>query len=142
VRVEWIGSDITVLLDADRIPFAKRDCAIVAATGRSDRPALLLAAVYPIRYLVVGDHVVELRSGLVVPRAPRFSAVDGDRRTLIGREEHDVRIVGIDPNAMVVVTAGRALDRSERLATVHRAICRRVSRIDDVRISRIHLDLG
>ena len=44
IRVERIGHGVAVLLDADRMPFAERDLAVVAAAQHAGRAALLLAA--------------------------------------------------------------------------------------------------
>src|SRR5207249_1963135 len=83
VRVERVGGDVAVLLDADRVPVAEGDVAVAAAAGRADRAALLLAAVDPVGELVVGADVVELGGRLVVPGAVRLPAVDADDRPLV-----------------------------------------------------------
>jgi hypothetical protein len=62
--------------------------------------------------------VIDLRGGLVVPGAPGLCAVDGDDRALIAGEDHTVSIFGIDPELMIVITAGRALDGDPCLAGV------------------------
>ena len=122
VRVERVGGDVGVLVGADADPVAKRDLAAVAAAGGADGAALLLAAVDPVGKLVVGRDVVELGRGLVVPGAPGAAAVDRDVGALIGHEEHDLGMERVDPDAVVVVTAGRALDRSPGLAGVVRLV--------------------
>src|SRR5205807_6782492 len=83
IRVERIGRDVAVFLRAYRAPLAKGDLAVVAAAGNACRAAFLLAAVDPVRELVVGDDVVKLGSGLVVPGAPGLAAVHGDGRALV-----------------------------------------------------------
>ena len=83
VGIERIGRDVAVLLDADRVPVAKRDRAVVAAAGDAGRSALLLAAAHAVRERVVGVDVVELRRRLVVPGAPRLAAVERDDRALV-----------------------------------------------------------
>src|SRR5207244_10609326 len=65
--------------------------------------------------------VVHLRRRLVVPRAPRLAAVDADDRPLIARERDDVRIVRVDPAALIVVASRRAADAAPRLAAVDRS---------------------
>ena len=70
IGVERIGSDVAVFLDAYRVPVAKGDGAIVAAAGDTNAAAFLLSAVHPVGKLIVGNDVVELRGGLVVPRTP------------------------------------------------------------------------
>ena len=44
VRVERVSGDITVLLRADRVPFSKRNAAVVAPRGDANRTAFLLSA--------------------------------------------------------------------------------------------------
>ena len=62
--------------------------------------------------------------------------------TLIGGDEDDLRVRRVDPDRVVVVAAGRAFDRRERLSAVGRAIRGRVGRVDDVGIGRIDADVG
>src|SRR5262249_51519934 len=67
VRVEWVGRGVAILLDAHRMPFAKRNLSVVASTGYADGSAFLLAAANAIWKGVVRHHVVKLRRRLVVP---------------------------------------------------------------------------
>ena len=92
IRIERIGHGVAVLLDADGMPFAEGDLPVVAAARHAGRAALLLAAADAIRESVVGVDVVHLRGRLVVPRAPRLAAVDGDDRALIAHEQDDLGI--------------------------------------------------
>ena len=92
VGIERIGRDVAVFFDAHRLPVAEGDLAVIAAAGDADRAALLLAAVDPIGKPIVGDDVIELRGGLVVPGAPRLAAVDGDGRALVAGQDDDVGI--------------------------------------------------
>ena len=136
VGMQRIGRDVSVFFDADRMPVAKSDFATVAAAGGAGRAAFLLAAVDPVGKLVVGDDVIELRGRLVVPGAPGFAAVDGDGRALIGGEDNDFGILGIDPDGVVVVAAGSAFDGGEGCAGVGGAVGGSVGDIDDVLIFR------
>src|SRR5207253_3578462 len=70
-----------------------------------------------------------------------LAAVDRNDRALIGSEEDGPRIVGIDPEAVVVVAAGRAAERRPRLPAVDRFPGDDVRDVDDVRILRIGADL-
>src|SRR5207249_8113717 len=97
----------------------------------ADRAALLLPAVDPIRKLIVGDHVVELRGRLVVPRAPGLAAVDRNDRALIAGDQDDLWIIGIDPDGVVIITAGRSPDGGEVPPAIGRAIGRGVGDVDD-----------
>ena len=140
--VQRVRRRVAVLLDADRMPLAKRDRTVVAARDNAGGSAFLLASVHPVRKAVVGGDVKHLRRRLVVPRAPRLAAVDRDRRALIGGDQDDVAVRGVDPDRVVVVAARRALDRPERAAAVGRAVRRRVRRVDDVRVRGIDADVG
>src|ERR1039457_368664 len=96
--MERVGCNVVVFLGADGMPFAERDLAIVAATGDGGGSALLLSAVDPIGRLAVGDDVIELGGGLVVPTAPGSAVVDANGGALIGGEEDDVGVQRIDPD--------------------------------------------
>src|SRR5713101_8602213 len=137
IRMQRIGRDVTVFFDADGCPVAKSDFAKVAAAGGADRAALLLASIDPVRKLVVGDDVIELRGRLVVPGTPGLAAIHADGRALVHGEGDNVGVFGIDPAGVVVVAAGRALDGSEVLAGVGGAVGRGVGHIDHIFVSRI-----
>ena len=81
--------------------------------------------------------MIECGSGLIVPRAPRCAAIHGDNRALIGHQQHDVAVVGIDPIALIVVAAGRAAMCRPRLAGVGGLPGDRVGGVHDVWISGI-----
>src|SRR6185437_5491059 len=142
VGVERIGRDVAVLLDAHRVPIAQRDLPVIAAAGDADRAAFLLRGVDVVGEFVVGDDVVRRRGRLVVPGAPGLAAVDAQGAALVHAERDDLRVFRIDPDAVVVVAARRALDRLEGLAGVQRAIERRVGDVDLVGVVRRHRDLG
>src|ERR1039457_6764465 len=88
--------NVVVFLGADGMPLAERDLAIVTAAGHGGGSALLLSAVDPVGRLVVGDDVIELRGGLVVPTAPGGAVVDGNGGALIGGQEDDVGVQRIE----------------------------------------------
>src|SRR5690242_3999785 len=103
--MERVHRHIPVLLGADGMPIAEVDLAVVAAARDAGRSALLLAAIDSVREGVVGADVIELRGGLIVPRAPGLAAVDRDHRPLIAGEENYVGIVRVDPEPVIVVAA-------------------------------------
>ena len=140
--MQRIGSDVAVLLDADGMELAKRDLPVVAAADDRGRARLLLRAIDAVREPIVGRDVEELRGRLVVPARPGLPAVDREGRSLVASEQDDPRVLGMDPDAVVVVSARRALDRGETLAPIRRAVGRGVGRVDDVRVLRVHPDLG
>src|SRR5262249_19031034 len=118
VRIQRIGSYIRILVSTNRMPVMKRDLAIVAAAEDSSRTTLLLAAINPIRMLVVGDDVVKLRCRLVVPGTPGASTVHGDCGALIDSHQNDVGVLRIDPDGVIVVAARRAFPRNKILTAV------------------------
>ena len=59
----------------------------VAAAGGLHAARVLLRAVDVVGELVVHSHVVDLRGGLVVPRAPGLAAVHADTYALGGDED-------------------------------------------------------
>src|SRR6185369_16129733 len=118
IGMQWIGCDVTVLFNADRSPIAKSDGAVVATALHTRRAALLLTAVNPVRKLIVSDDMVELRGWLVVPGAPGLAAVNTDHTSLVGRQQHDLRILRIDPEGVVIVSARRTFECRPRFAAI------------------------
>ena len=100
------------------MPIAKCDLAKVAAAGDADASTFLLAAINPVRKLIVSDHVIELRGWLVVPGTPGLAAIHADGNALIDGQGNDLRILRIDPNCVIVISAGSAFDCGEVFATV------------------------
>ena len=86
--------------------------------------------------------MVELRGRLVVPAAPRFAAIHCDDRALIGGDHHDVRVVRVDPDAVVVVSAGGTADHRPCDTRVGRLPRDDAAAVHDVGVLRIHLHLG
>ena len=86
--------------------------------------------------------MIELRGRLVVPGTPGRRAVDGDDGALVAGKHHALRVVGIDPELVVIVAPRRALDRRPALAPVGRPVERRVRDVDDVGVLRIDGDLA
>ena len=100
------------------MPLAKRDRAIVAPAGDANRSAFLLAAAEAIGERVIRADVKKLSGRLVVPRAPRLSPIDGDDGTLVAPEQNDVAIVGVDPNILIIVSAGGAAKTAPGFAVI------------------------
>ena len=140
VGIEGIGYDVPVLDRTDRMPVAKRDLAVVAASGDADRTAFLLARADSIRECVGDADVVELRRRLVEPRAPGRAAVDRDDGTLIA-DQHDVPgVVRTDPQVLVVIAAGRSSKRRPMGAPVRRLHGHEARAVEHVGVARINLD--
>src|SRR6187200_2127203 len=112
------------------MPLAERDLSVMAAARDTGRAAVLLAAADAVGKRVVRHHVIHRRGGLVVPTAPRLAAVERDDGALIGDPEHDVGVVRVNPEILIVVAAGRALPRHPGLAAVDRLVTDDVGDVD------------
>src|ERR1700724_4553992 len=93
VRVQRIGRYISIFNDPDRMPVAKCDLSVVAATGDADRATLLLSSANAIRKSIGDCHVIQLRRGLVIPGTPRGPAVHRHQSSLIADQNHDVGMI-------------------------------------------------
>src|SRR5260370_12067308 len=111
---------ISVLEHAGRMPIAEGDGPIIAAAGNADRSALLLAAANAVRISLRHSHVVHLPRGLVVPGAPRLSAIHGYDGALIAHQQDDLRIIGIDPEILIIIPAARSPNARPSLAPILR----------------------
>ena len=138
IRMQRIRRDVAVLFDANGMPIPKRNRTVITAAGNADRAALLLRAIHPVGELIVRGQVINLRRRLVVPGAPSLSAVHGHHRPLVGGQQHDVGMIGIDPGGVIVVAAGRTFDGREFLAAVRGLIRGCVTEKDRVPIFRMH----
>src|SRR5438105_8172337 len=120
VWIQRVGDNVTIFLGRDRLPIAECDFAFTAAAFDSHRTALLLSAVKPVRKRVVSANVIQLRSGLVIPRAPALASIHSDDRALVRTEKNNVGTPRIDPNILIVVPAGSASPAFPRCAPVRR----------------------
>src|ERR1035438_4174689 len=83
------------------------------------------------------DQVIDLGGGLVIPGAPTFGAIHADHGTLIAAEDHAVAVLGIDPELVVVVAAGRSFHRNKSLAGVGGHVSRGVYHVGAVGVGGI-----
>src|SRR5437879_4782761 len=118
VRILRVGSGHAVFLDADRMPIVESDLAIHAAAIDACGTGILLTAAQAVGERVVGGHVVHRGGRLVVPAAPGFAAVRREYTALIGHQEDDVRVLGIDPAFLIIVAAGGAANGRPGLAAI------------------------
>src|SRR6266576_4389218 len=112
-----------------------------AARGRANCATVLLCAGNPVGKAIIGSDVINLRRRLVVPGTPGCSAIYGYDPTLVAADNHPFWIVGIDPELMIIITAGRAFDRGPRLAGIRRSIHARIHYVESVRVFRINGNL-
>ena len=84
---------------------------------KNERPArVLLRPVHAIGKLLIGFDLIDLRGGLVHLSGPGDAAVGGDVRPAVIRLDHEVRVVGVDPE--IVIVAVRRVQRLESPAAV------------------------
>ena len=142
IGIERVRRGVAVFDDADGMPLAEGERAVITAAGYADGTAFLLAAADLIGEVPGGGGVIELGCGLVVPGAPGPRAVDADRRALIADEQDDVGIIGVDPEVLVIVAAGRTLDAGPRFAGVGGAPGDGAGAVDDVGVFGVDADDG
>src|SRR5215469_61154 len=134
-----IGSDVARFPSPDRIPVRTIDETFVAPGGNGDGAVVLLRAVDVVGRAVVGNHVVELRRGLIILAAPGFAAVEGDGHAAIVGADHAPGISRINPETVIV--AVRKLELVEGAAAVSRAVRIHVHHVDRVGILRVSDDV-
>ena len=140
--IQRIGSRVAVLVDAHREPLTNRDGAVIAARGDARRSTLLLTTADAIRKVRVCGDVIHLRGRLVVPGTPGLAIVERHHGALIGDEDHDSRIVRVDPSVLIILSAGRALERHPPGSSVSRSEGHDVGHDDVVRIAGMDEDIG
>src|SRR5260370_17257864 len=116
--------------------------AVTAPAWRSYRTAIVLRSVHPVGKLVVCCHVIQLRRWLVVPRTPGLAAVARYDRPLIAAESHSPRLVGINPQFVVVVSSRRAFECGEGPSAVTRLVRCGIRDVHGIRIFGIHANFS
>src|SRR5581483_6659207 len=97
----WRGDSIRFY--ADRMPVVKCDLTIVAATGDTGRPTILLAATSAPGKGVVHRDMEHLCGRLVVPSGPTHAAIERDDRALITGQKQNFRVVRVNPHALIII---------------------------------------
>src|SRR5580698_1528581 len=122
-------------------PIKVGDLSERASTGDRKRTAVLLASVYPVGIAVVSSDLVDLGCFLVVPRTPGLTTIETDRCPLIAAVHDMVRVSGINPPLIRVITAGRTFKSDQCTTAVGGSVDTGTHRIDHIRIMRIHQNL-
>ena len=138
LRIERIGGHVAVFDGPRRAPVARGDAAIVAAARNADRAALLLPGADAVGKGRCDADVVELCGRLVEPAAPGLTAIHGNERALVTDERDGARVVGVDPQVLVVIAAGSAAQRPPAPAAVRRLHGDDAGAVDHVGIGRVH----
>ena len=142
-RTQRVRRDVTIF--AARVywpPIMEIQRAVTAAAWCGYRIAVLLRSVHPVRKLIIRHHVIELRGWLVEPGAPRLTAVARYDRSLVAAENHPPRLIGINPQFVIVVAPGRAFESCERLPSVARLVSCGIRDVHNVWILGIHADFS
>src|SRR6185312_5232068 len=142
VGVQRIGCDIAIFFYTYGMPFTEGDLAVIAPGSDSDRTALLLSSIDVIWKGIVRAHVIKLSRGLIVPGRKGLSTVDRDDGALVTGNKQDVRVIGIDPDAVIVVASRRALKGIPGCPAVRRFPYHDIRGVNDVLIFGVGLDLG
>src|SRR6476661_823085 len=107
-----IGRDLTAL-PARRhfVKLAHGDAVepVIGSACNGCCAGILLCSVNAIGEPIVGRHMIELGSRLVVPAAPGPAAVDGDQSSLVDPENAPIRILGVDPERVEIIPRWIAL---------------------------------
>src|SRR4030095_3534131 len=108
--------------------------------GDTHRATVLLRAGNPVGHPRIRRQVIDLRGGLVEPRAPGWllePRVLRDDRALIAGRNHAIRVVWCVPSRMVVAPAGRSSRLPPGPAAVGRVVDRGVRNVDAIRVPGI-----
>src|SRR6516225_8408821 len=138
VRIERIRGHVAVLDGPRRVPVAIGDAAVVAAAQDADRTAFLLPGADTVREGRSDADMIELCGRLVEPAGPGLAAIYGDDRTLIADERDDARVIGVDPQVLIVVAAGCTAQRLPALASVRRLHGDDAGAVHHIGIGRVH----
>ena len=139
VGIGGIGSDVAGFAAADVIPIGAVDGAVVAAAGDGHGAGVLLRAVDAVGHGGVGDHVIELRGGLIVLARPVLAAIESYGDATVVGGDHAARVAGIDPQAVIV--AVRNFNFVEEMAAVGGFESLHVHHVNGVFIARIGDDV-
>ena len=130
VGVLGIDGDVSALREAHRVAVAPADVALARAARDADRRVVLLRRVEPVRELVVQVHVVELCRRLVVDRREALAPVIGDTGAAVVALDHAPRVLGVDPQVVVVaVWGGDAVEAATSVGRLHEREVQAVDRL-------------
>ena len=134
IRVPGVRRGHAVFLDVHGMPVVERDASVIRAALHARATGILLPGTDAIGKRVVSGHVVHRGGVLVVPVAPAQAAIRRDHGALVGHRDDDLRIVRVDPDALVVVAARRAAHGAPRQPAVHGPPHHGRGAVDDVRV--------
>jgi hypothetical protein len=101
----------------------------------------LLAPIIVVREFIVRADMIELGCWLIIPGRKSFSAVHSNDGALVRRNEHDLRIVWVDQDTMIIVTTRRTPESRPRGSNVNRFPGHYIRAIYNVFVFRVYFDL-
>src|ERR1700757_864418 len=102
IGIAWVRSDEAALTAACRIPIAAADNSFIAGAGDSDVRIVLLCSVDTIRESVVRRDMIKLGRRLIIEGGPGLAPVCGNRSSPVICINQPLRIIGFDPQAMMI----------------------------------------
>src|SRR6185369_12312896 len=138
VGVPGVGDDVAALAARRHLPVLRAGARAVRDVGDAQGRVVLLRAQEPVGEGVVGRDAVELCRRLVPLGRPGGAAVGRHTGAAVVRLDHPQRVVGGDPE--VVVVAVRGADRRPALAAVLRLVELDVDDVDRVLVLGIGVD--
>ena len=139
VGIVRVQGDVAAFGVAHHVAVAPGYGSLVRAGRHADGGVVLLGAVHSVGKAVVRGQVVELGRELVVDAGPGLAAVEADAGPAVVALDHPQRVVGVDPE-VVVVAVGRG-DPAEVAPSVHGLPARVVEDPHRVRVLRIGEDV-
>ena len=105
-------------------------------TGDTDSGIVLLSCVEPIGELLVNGDPIEFSGGLVVLFGPGLSAVEADSSPAVIALNHNIRIMGVDPQS-VVIAMGYSNRGVEIFSAIYGLVKADITGIEGVLISGV-----
>ncbi|MBD3854056.1 MAG: hypothetical protein IFJ96_04685, partial [Acidobacteria bacterium] len=135
VGIGGVSNHMPGLASSDTVPVRRQDSATVqTVAGTGSRPEVLQAAHHPVGRGGVDRQVVELGDRQGRPE-PGLAAVRGQGDAGVAADGHPLRVLGVDPDVVVVPAA--ALDRANALAAVTRLEHRNLRKPHHIGVGRV-----
>src|SRR5262249_34909671 len=122
VRVARVDAGVESVAAADVEAVAVRDARTVPGGARHAPMAVVLQAAANEEWILhVGADLVELADRQVVPEEPALAAIPRNRDASVAADDQMIRIIGIDPQGMILGMHG-----AEHVAEIPPAVVRHV----------------
>src|SRR5436305_12938437 len=97
IRIRRIRRNVSTLSTADWEPVLPANDSLISVALDGDGAVVLLRAIDKVGPAVIGNHVIELRGGLVVLGCPGLAAIGGNGGTAVIAIDHALRIIRVNP---------------------------------------------